>query len=66
MILTVLRRWPRRFFFFFFFFFRCALVVYTKGRFMFSFVFVFFIPFSIVITSLGDGEDGLFASRACV
>ena len=45
-------------------------MVYTTGRFMFSLVFyfvhIFFSPFSIVITSLGEERAGLCASCASV
>ena len=45
-------------------------MVSTKGRFMFSLVFffvlIFFSPFSIVITSLGEERAGLCASCAFV
>ena len=45
-------------------------VVFTTGRFMLSldllFVLVFFSPFIIVITSLGEERAGLCASRAFV
>ena len=45
-------------------------MVCTTGRFMFSLVFffvlIFFSPFSIVITSLGEERAGLCASCASV
>ena len=45
-------------------------MVFTTGRFMLSlallFVLVFFSPFSIVITSLGEKRAGLCAYRAFV
>ena len=49
-----------------------GFVVFTTGRFMLSFalslfsVLVFFSPFSIVFTSLGEERAGLCASRIFV
>ena len=48
----------------------CSSVVYTTRRFMFGlallFVYVFFCPFSILITLLGEEGAGLCAYRAFV
>ena len=48
----------------------CSSVVYTTRRFMFGlallFVYVFFSPFSILITLLGEEGAGLCAYRAFV
>ena len=48
----------------------CCSVVYTIRRFMFGlallFVYVFFCPFSIMITLLEEEEAGLCAYRAFV
>ena len=48
----------------------CSSVVYTARRFMFGlallFVYVFFCPFSILITLIGEEGAGLCAYRAFV
>ena len=48
----------------------CGFVVFTTGGFTLSlallFVLVFFSPFSIVITSLGEERAGLYTFRAFV
>ena len=50
--------------------FLCSSVVYITRRFMFGlallFVYMFFCPFSILITLLGKEGVGLCAYRACV
>ena len=64
MLPTVLRRWSCCYSYF------CVAAVFAAGRFMLSlallFVLVFFSPFIIVITSLGEERSGLFVSRVIV
>ena len=57
MLLTVLRRWSYSVH---------GFVVYTTGLFPSSFFSCFFIPFSIVITSVEEEGADLYASRAFV
>ena len=56
MLLTVLRRWS----------WRCSFSVWLCKVFPCSLSLCFVIPFSIVITSLGEVGAGLCASRAFV